>query len=144
MSLLCLFRHPDVYQTAMAGAYLSNHRFYHAAFTERYLGLPQDNPEAYRDTAALTYAGNLKGNLLLLHGTGDDNVHYQNTEALVDELIAAKKRFSMMAYPNRSHGMSEGRETAYHRHDLYMWYLDLNMPGGPRPQGVQQETRSRS
>jgi len=132
MSLLLIFRYPDLYQTAMAGAYLSNHRFYHAGFTERFLGLPQDNPDAYRETAALMYAKNLKGNLLLMHGTGDDNVHYQSTEALINELIAHKKRFSVMIYPNRSHGLPEGQNTQYHRHDIYTWYLGQNMPGGGR------------
>ena len=132
MSLLLIFRYPDLYQTAMAGAYLSNHRFYHAGFTERFLGLPQDNPGAYRDTAALMYAKNLRGNLLLMHGTGDDNVHYQNTEALINELIAYKKRFSLMIYPNRSHGLAEGENTQYHRYDIYTWYLKQNLPGGGR------------
>jgi len=132
MSLLCIFRHPDVYQTAMAGAYISNHRYYHAAFTERFLGLPQDNPDAYRKTAAMMYAKNLKGNLLLMHGTGDDNVHYQNTEVLVNELIKANKRFSMMVYPNRSHGLSEGQNSQRHRHEIYTWYLMQNMPGDQR------------
>jgi dipeptidyl-peptidase-4 len=132
MSLLLIFRYPDLYQTAMAGAYLSNHRFYHAAFTERFLGLPQDNPDAYRETAALMYAKNLRGNLLLIHGTGDDNVHYQSTEALINELIAYKKRFSVMIYPNRSHGLPEGENTQYHRYDLYTWYLGQNLPGGGR------------
>jgi dipeptidyl-peptidase-4 len=132
MSLLLIFRYPDLYKTSMAGAYLSDHRFYHASFTERFLGLPQDNPEAYRETAALMYAKNLKGNLLLMHGTGDDNVPYKSTEALINELIAHKKRFSLMIYPNRSHGLPEGKNTQYHRYDIYTWYLQQNMPGGGR------------
>jgi len=132
MSLLLILRYPELYNTSMPGAYLSNHRFYHASFTERFLGLPQDNPDDYKKTAALTYVSNLKGNLLLIHGTGDDNVHYQSTEALVNELIAAGKRFTMMAYPNRSHGMTEGKNTKYHLHDLYLWYLITHMPAGPK------------
>jgi len=103
MSLLLIFRYPDLYQTAMAGAYLSNHRFYHASFTERFLGLPQDNPGAYR-----------------------------NREALINELIAYKKRFSVMIYPNRSPGLPEGENTQYHRYDMYTWYLNQNLPGGGR------------
>lgn len=132
MSLLLIFRHPDLYKTAMAGYYLSNHRFYHASFIERFLGLPQDNPDAYKDTAAFMYAKNLKGNLLLIHGTGDDNVHYQSTEALINELIAHKKRFSVMVYPNRSHGLPEGQNTQYHLFDLYTWYLNTHMPPGEK------------
>jgi len=132
MSLLLIFRYPGLYKTAMAAAYLSNHRFYHASFTERFLGLPQDNPQVYRKTAALTYAKNLKGNLLLIHGTGDDNVHFQSTEALINELIAHKKRFSLMIYPNRSHGFSEGQNTQYHLYDLYTWYLENNLKPKPK------------
>ena len=132
VSLLLILRYPELYNTSMPGAYLSNHRFYHASFTERFLGLPQDHPDDYKNTAALNYVTNLKGNLLVIHGTGDDNVHYQSTEALVNELIAAKKRFTMMAYPNRSHGMSEGRNTQYHLHDLYLTYLTTHMPPGSR------------
>jgi len=132
VSLLLILRYPELYNTSMPGAYLSNHRFYHASFTERFLGLPQENPDDYKKTSALTYANNLKGNLLLIHGTGDDNVHYQNTEALINELIAAKKRFTLMAYPNRSHGMTEGQNTKYHLHDLYLWYLATHMPAGPK------------
>ena len=132
MSLLCIFRYPELYQTAMAGGYISNHRYYHASFTERFLGLPQENPDAYRETAAMMYAKNLKGNLLLMHGTGDDNVHYQNTEVLINELIEAKKRFSLMIYPNRSHGLSEGQNTQYHRYDIYTWYLIKNMSSDQR------------
>ena len=132
MSLLCILRYPELYQTAMAGGYISNHRYYHASFTERFLGLPQENPDAYRETAAMMYAKNLKGNLLLMHGTGDDNVHYQNTEVLINELIEAKKRFSLMIYPNRSHGLPEGRNTQYHRYDIYTWYLIKNMSSDQR------------
>ncbi len=106
--------------------------YYHASFTERFLGLPQENPDAYRETAAMMYVKNLKGNLLLMHGTGDDNVHYQNTEVLINELIEAKKRFSVMIYPNRSHGLSEGKNTQYHRYDIYTWYLIKNMSSDQR------------
>ena len=84
------------------------------------------------DPGALMYAKNLRGNLLLMHGTGDDNVHYQNTEALINELIAYKKRFSVMIYPNRSHGLPEGENTQYHRYDMYTWYLNQNLPAGGR------------
>ena len=126
-SLLLILRHPDVFQTAVPGAYLSHHRFYSAGFTERFLGLPQENPEAYEETAALNYADNLNGNLLLLHGTGDDNVHYQSTEALINKLIAAKKRFYVMPYPNRSHSMREGENSKYHQYDMTLWFFSNHM-----------------
>ncbi|MEQ8423598.1 MAG: prolyl oligopeptidase family serine peptidase, partial [Cyclobacteriaceae bacterium] len=123
MSLLLILRYPDLFQAAVPGAYISNHRYYHAGFTERFMGTPQDNPEAYEETAVLTYAENLKGDLLIMHGTGDDNVNYQNTELLVNKLIEMKKRFAVVPYPNRSHGLREGINTHYHRYDTYLWFF---------------------
>ncbi len=123
MSLMLILRHPDIFKTAIPGAYISNHRYYHAGFTERYMGTPQDNPEAYEETAVLNYAKNLKGDLLLLHGTGDDNVQYQNTEALVNKLIEEKKRFFVIPYPNRMHNMQQGKNTQYHLYDTYLWFF---------------------
>jgi len=75
----------------------------------------------------------LKGDLLIVHGTGDDNVHYQNAEQLVDRLIGLNKRFSMMAYPNRTHGIYEGANTRLHLFSLATQYLDEHLPpGDPR------------
>ena len=131
MSTQLILRYPDLYSTAMAGAGITHHRFYHAAFTERFLGLPQENPEAYEETATVNLAEKLEGNLLLIHGTGDSNVHYQTTEALINALIEKRKRFTMMAYPNRNHGI--GGASQRHLFDLYTWYLEEKMPPGPRP-----------
>jgi dipeptidyl-peptidase-4 len=96
------------------------------------MGLPQDNPKGYRDGSPITHAAKLKGNLLLVHGTADDNVHYAGTEALINELIAANKQFAMMAYPNRSHSIQEGRNTRRHLFGLLTAYLQQNLPPGPR------------
>jgi dipeptidyl-peptidase-4 len=126
VSMNAIFRHPDVYSTAMPGAGLSHHRYYHAAFTERFLGLPQENPEAYEATAPVNVAKNLRGNLIIIHGTGDPNVHYQSAEALANALIAAKKRFTIMPYPNQPHVFPD----QYHLYDLYLWFLVENMPAG--------------
>jgi len=123
MSLMLILRHPDIFKAAIPGAYLSHHRYYHAGFTERFLGTPQENPEAYEETAVLNYTKNLKGDLLLLHGTGDDNVHYQNTEALINKLIEEKKRFVVIPYPNRMHNMQQGKNTQYHLYDTYLWFF---------------------
>jgi len=111
MSLNAIFRYPDLYHTAMAVAPVSNQRYYDSIYQERYMGLPEDNEEGYKNGSPITYAHQLKGNLLLIHGTGDDNVHYQSSEALINALIASNKRFSMMSYPNRSHGIEEGENT---------------------------------
>jgi dipeptidyl-peptidase-4 len=126
VSMNAIFRHPDVYSLAMPGAGLSHHKYYHASFTERFLGLPQENPQAYEATAPLNVAENLRGDLLIIHGTGDPNVHYQNAAALSNALIAAKKRFVIMPYPNRPHSIPD----RYHLYDLYLWFLEENMPAG--------------
>src|SRR4051812_17632485 len=84
---------------------------YDTIYQERHMGLPQDNPEDYKQGSPITFAEGLKGDLLVVHGTGDDNVHYQGTERLINKLIAANKQFQMMAYPNRTHGIFEGENT---------------------------------
>ena len=95
------------------------------------MGLPQDNVEGYEKGSPVTFAHQLKGNLLLVHGTGDDNVHYQNTEMLINELIKHNKSFTMMSYPNRSHGIREGKNTSLHLFKLLTQYLKKNLPLGP-------------
>ena len=91
------------------------------------MGLPDDNEEGFRDGSPITFAHQLEGNLLLIHGTGDDNVHYQGTEKLINELIKHNKQFSMMAYPNRSHSISESQNTSRHLYTLMWRYLRENL-----------------
>jgi len=92
------------------------------------MGLPNENAEAYRLGSPITFADRLRGKLLVVHGTGDDNVHWQNTEQLINALVAANKPFTMMAYPNRSHGIYEGRNTSRHVFELLTRYLQENLP----------------
>lgn len=132
MTLDCIFRYPELYQTGIAIAFVSDQRYYDTIYQERFMGQPSDNPEGYKQGSPITHAGGLKGNLLLIHGTGDDNVHYQNCEVLVDRLIALGKTFSMMAYPNRTHSISEGEGTRRHLYDLMTRFLEQNLPPGPR------------
>lgn len=132
MSLNAIFRYPELYRTAMAVAFVSNQRFYDSIYQERYMGLPKDNPGGFKTGSPITYAHQLKGNLLLVHGTGDDNCHYQSCEALVNELIVNNKYFTMMAYPNRSHGIHEGENTTRHLYELLTRYLKENLPPGGR------------
>ena len=87
------------------------------------MGLPADNEHGFKNGSPITFANQLEGNLLLIHGTADDNVHYQCFEALVNELIKNNKQFSMMSYPNRSHGISEGKNTQRHLYTLMTQYL---------------------
>ena len=132
MSLNAIFRYPDLYHTAMSVAPVPNQRYYDTIYQERYMGLPKDNPEGFKNGSPITFAHQLKGNLLVVHGTGDDNVHYQGAEALFNRLIEENKRFTMMAYPNRSHGIYEGKNTTRHLYELLTWYLNENLPAGPR------------
>ena len=132
MSLNAIFRYPDLYHTAMAIAFVSNQRFYDTIYQERYMGLPDDNEEGYENGSPITFAHQLEGNLLIVHGTGDDNVHYQNCEALINELIKHSKQFSMMAYPGRSHSIEEGENTKRHLYEVLTRYLKENLPAGPK------------
>ncbi|MGS2765095.1 S9 family peptidase [Sinomicrobium sp. M5D2P9] len=123
MTLNLMFRYPEIYKTGIAVAAVANQLFYDNVYQERYMGLPQENPEDFVEGSPVTHAGKLEGNLLIIHGTGDDNVHYQNMEYLVNELIRKNKQFRMMAYPNRSHGIYEGANTQRHLYTLITDYL---------------------
>ncbi|MCP5105064.1 MAG: S9 family peptidase, partial [bacterium] len=127
MTLNAVFRYPDLYRMGMSVAPVTDQRYYDTIYQERYMGLPGDNVEGYRNGSPITFAHQLKGNLLLVHGTGDDNVHYQNAEALINALVAANKYFSLMSYPNRSHGISEGKNTVRHFYGLLTRYLKENL-----------------
>jgi dipeptidyl-peptidase-4 len=127
MTLNALFRYPEIYKMGMSVAPVADQRLYDNIYQERYSGIPQLMPESYKKGSPITYAKNLKGNLLLVHGTGDDNVHYQNTEVLVNELIKHNKIFSMMSYPNRSHGIYEGENTSRHLREILTNYLKTNL-----------------
>ncbi len=123
MTLNAMFRYPDIYKTGVAIAFVSDQRLYDTIYQERYMGLPKDNEEGFKNGSPITFASGLKGNLLIIHGTGDDNVHFQSFEKLVNELVANRKRFTMMAYPNRSHGIFEGRNTTIHLYELMTGFL---------------------
>ena len=134
MSLNAIFRYPELYSTAMAIAFVSNQRFYDTIYQERYMGLPKDNEQGYEEGSPINFAHKLQGNLLIVHGTADDNVHYQNFERLVNELIRYNKTFTMMSYPNRSHGIYEGENTMRHLYELLTRYLLDKMPAAPGEQ----------
>ncbi len=103
---------------------------YDTIYQERYMGLPQQNEEDYRQSSPVTFADRLRGNLLVVHGSGDDNVHYQGTERLINALVSANKQFKLMAYPNRSHGIFEGEGTTLHLFTMLTGYLVKNLPAG--------------
>ncbi len=126
-SLHALFRYPDLYKTAISIAPVPNQRYYDTIYQERYMGLPRDNVDGYRNGSAMNFASQLKGNLLLIHGTGDDNCHYQTTELLINELVRHNKPFNMMAYPYRTHSIREGRNTTLHLRSLMTRYLQQHL-----------------
>jgi dipeptidyl-peptidase-4 len=100
-TLHLLFRHPEIYKTGIAIAAVANQLTYDNIYQERYMGLPQENRKDFLQGSPISYAQNLQGDLLYIHGTGDDNVHYQNAEMLVNELIQHNKQFQFIAKPNR-------------------------------------------
>ena len=114
MTLHCMFRHADIYKTGIAVSFVALQTLYDNIYQERYMGLPNDNVAGYRDGSPLTHAGKLEGNLMIIHGTGDDNVHYQNFEMLANELIKNNKLFTMLSYPMRDHSISQGKNTTLH------------------------------
>ena len=131
-TLNLLFRYPEIYKTGIAIAAVANQLTYDNIYQERYMGLPQENLKEILEGSPINYAKNLKGNLLYIHGTGDDNVHYNNAEMLINELIKYNKQFQVMPYPNRTHSISEGEGTTEHLSTLYTTYLRKNCPPGPR------------
>jgi dipeptidyl-peptidase 4 len=132
MTLNAMFRYPEIYKTGIAVAFVADQRLYDAAYQERYMGLPSNNPDGFRDGSPIHFAKNLKGNLLLIHGTGDDNVHYQNCDWLVDKLIKEGKMFDMMAYPMRSHNIKEREGTTLHLHKAMEKYWKEHLVPGPK------------
>lgn len=128
MTLNLMFKYPEIYKTGVAIAAVSNQLVYDNIYQERYMGLPQENMQDFIDGSPVTYAKNLEGNLLLIHGTADDNVHYQSAEILINELIKENKKFQMMSYPNRSHGINEGDNTSRHLFTLITDYIMEHTP----------------
>jgi dipeptidyl-peptidase-4 len=131
-TLNLLFQYPQIYKTGISIAPVANQLTYDNIYQERYMGIPQENREDFVNGSPTTYAKNLQGKLLLVHGTGDDNVHYQNTEMLVNELIKYNKVFQLMSYPNRTHSINEGEGTSRHLRSTFTEFLKRNCPGGGR------------
>jgi dipeptidyl-peptidase-4 len=146
MALNLIFQYPDLYGTAIAVAAVSHQKYYDTIYTERYMGLPDVAAADYEAGAPLTHARNLEGNLMIVHGTADDNVHYQNFEVLVNELVRYGKHFTMLSYPGRSHGIFEGPGTRRHLFSQMTRYLHEHMPPGGRavadsPNGAGGDTQ---
>jgi len=130
MTLNCMFRYPEIYKTGIAIAFVSHQKLYDTIYQERYMGLPIANKEGYHDGSPINHASKLEGNLMIMHGTADDNVHYQSFEMLVNELIKHNKLFSMMSYPMRSHGINERDNTSLHLRRTMEDFWKKNLPPG--------------
>ncbi len=129
-TLQAMFRYPDVYRVGMSVASVPDQRFYDTIYQERYMGLPDQNVEGYKAASAINHAEGLKGKLLMVHGTGDDNVHYQGVELMLNRLVELGKQVDFMAYPNRSHCICEGEGTTMHVYTLLTRYLMEHLPAG--------------
>jgi dipeptidyl-peptidase-4 len=126
-----MFRYPDLFNVGMSVAPVPDQRLYNAIYQERFMGQPQDNPTGYRQGSPINFAEGLRGNLLLVHGSSDDNVHYQGSEMLIDRLIALGKQFDFMEYPSRTHSLSEGKGTLLHLYSFLARYLEEHLVAGP-------------
>ena len=124
----CLFRYPEIYHSGLAVSFVADQRLYDNIYQERYMGLLEENEKNYIAGSPITHAKNLKGNLMIIHGTGDDNVHYQNFEQLADELIKQNKMFDMMVYPMRAHGIRERENTSLHLRETMLKYWQRVLP----------------
>ncbi len=113
LSSICILKSNDIFAAAIAVAPVTNWRFYDTIYTERFMRTPQENPEGYDNNSPIFFADRLKGKYLIIHGTADDNVHFQNTVEMCDALIKRGKSFDMMIYPNKNHGIYGGL-TRYH------------------------------
>ena len=131
-TLNLLFQYPEIYSTGIAIAAVANQLTYDNIYQERYMGSPLKSTEAYKLGSPINYAKNLRGNLLYIHGTGDDNVHYQNAEMLINELIKNRKVFQMMAYPNRTHSINAGEGTSQHLALTFTKFLRENCALGAK------------
>jgi dipeptidyl-peptidase-4 len=127
MSANCLFKGNDVFKMAIAVAPVTSWRFYDSIYTERYMQTPQENASGYDENSPLNFTNLLKGNFLLVHGSGDDNVHVQNTMRLTNALIEANKPFDLAIYPDRNHGIYTGKNTRLHLYEKMTRFIEENL-----------------
>jgi dipeptidyl-peptidase-4 len=137
-TLNLLFRSPEIYHVGVASAPVTDQTLYDTIYQERFMGLPAQNVAGYRNGSPITFAEGLRGKLLLIHGAADDNVHYQNSERLINRLVELQKPFDLMVYPNGSHALNEGKGYALHRYRLMARYFQANLPAGGRTATPEQ------
>jgi len=126
MSSNALFKGNDVFKMAIAVAPVTSWRFYDSIYTERYMTTPQENPSGYDENSPINHVDKLKGDYLLIHGTGDDNVHVQNTMRIIEALVQANKQFEWMIYPDKNHGIYGGN-TRLHLYTKMTDFIDKTL-----------------
>jgi dipeptidyl-peptidase 4 len=131
-TLNLMFRYPEIYGVGVSVAAVPDQRLYDSIYQERYMGLPQDSPKAYEQSSAINFASGLRGDLMVIHGSGDDNVHFQGFELLVNKLISLGKQFDMRVYPGRTHAISEGQGTSSDVYTNILGYFEEHLPPGPQ------------
>jgi len=132
MTLNLMFRYPEQYHVGVSRAPVPDQRLYDSIYQERYSGLLSDFEEGYRLGSPINFAEQLQGKLFLIHGTGDDNVHYQGVERLINELVKHNRPFDMLAYPNRQHGIRKGEGTELHMHSMMTdYFIEFLQSTGP-------------
>ncbi|MBI4649405.1 MAG: S9 family peptidase [Bacteroidia bacterium] len=126
VAAMCLFKGADIFKAAISVAPVTDWKFYDNIYTERFMQRPEDNPDGYDNGSLLKYVENLKGKFLLVHGTADDNVHFQNSMELAGELISANKQFDVFFYPNSNHGMN-GKNARWHLYEKMSNFIFNNL-----------------
>jgi len=126
MTLLCLTKGADVFSAGISVAPVTNWRYYDSIYTERFMRTPQENAGGYDDNSPINHTEKLTGKLLLVHGSADDNVHYQNTMEMVNSLVKANKQFDLFIYPDRNHGIFGGN-TRLHLYDMMLNFVEKNL-----------------
>jgi dipeptidyl-peptidase-4 len=126
MSSLAITKGANEFKMAIAVAPVTSWRYYDNIYTERFMRTPQENPKGYDDNSPINHVDKLKGKYLLIHGSADDNVHYQNTMEMVDAMVAANKQFDLFIYPNKNHGIYGGN-TRNHLFQMMLDYIKENL-----------------
>ena len=126
---LYALEHSDLFKSGVAVAPVSNWLLYDSVYTERYLGLPKENPQGYKDSSPVNFPGDLHGRLLEVHGTSDDNVHMQNTVQMINGFIDAGKQFDLMMYPRKTHGIAGQGARTHLFHLIDNHFLETLAPG---------------
>ncbi len=126
MAASCLFKGHGVFKMGISVAPVTSWRYYDTIYTERYMGLPQDNAKGYDDNSPINFCDELEGKYLLIHGTADDNVHFQNSVELMEALIQAGKQFEVQIYPDKNHGIYGGN-TRYHLYTRMTEFIEENL-----------------